>query len=117
MAIVTWVPDDLLGTAGAAVAPTRNGSLSISDSYRFLNDGKVVLLAEKSGAGACTATVVTPATLRGLAVADPTYTVPATTGDVACGPFDPATCNDSSGYCSVTFSEITGLTAAVLRLP
>lgn len=111
MAVVTWTPDVV---TDAGVAVTRRGSLSTSDTYKFRNSGKTRLLVEKSGAGTCTLTMVTPATVRGLAVADKTATVPASTGDMAFGPFPPSIYNDENGDMSITFSEITGLTAAVI---
>lgn len=116
MATVTWTPNNLVGNGGATVAGTQNGSLSTSDTYRFINTGKEVISFDK-GAGACTVTVTTPGTQRGIAIADPTFTVAASTEDQFIGPFSPDVFNDSDGYVSMTFSEITGLTATVVRLP
>lgn len=115
MATVTWTPNTLAGNASAAVTPTRNGSLSTSDTYRFLNDGTCRILAEKTGATDCTVTIVTPATVRGVSVTDSTYTCVATTGDVVLGPFSPDLYNDADGYLSLTLSNITGLTMAVTK--
>lgn len=115
MATVRWTPQD--AASGADITPTRNGSLSAADTYVFANDGKVILLAEKTGAGSCTYTVATPRTIGGLAIADQTGTIAATTGDKVLGPFEPATHNDTNGDASITFSEATGLTVAVVRLP
>ena len=102
------------GAAGAA--PTRNGALSIADTYLVRNDGQVLLLFEKSGAGACTVTIQTPVQVGGLAVAERTINVPATTGDVAGGPFPASIYNDALGDMRLTFSEVTGLTIAALRV-
>jgi hypothetical protein len=100
------------------LAAAYQGSLSASDTYTFPNDGKTFLHVKKSGAGSCTATIITPATLRGKSVTDTTVTIPASTGDKMIGPFPPDLYNDpATGLASVTFSEITGLTVAVLRLP
>lgn len=117
MANVDWTPQQLTGGSGAALTTSYNGSLSISDTYLFPNDGRTFLHAKKSGAGACTVTASTPANARGLAIADPTYTVPASTGDVIIGPFAPDLFNDANGKVSVTLSEITGLSVGVFRLP
>lgn len=95
---------------------TDTGSLSTSDTYKVRNDGKTFLHFKKSGAGACTVTFVTPGTVDGLAVADRTVSVPATTGDVMVGPFPRRIYNDSDGELAFTLSEITGLTVAVLTL-
>lgn len=100
------------------LAPAYQGSLTTTDTYTFPNDGKTFLHAKKSGAGACTLTVVTPGTVDGLAVADLAVTVPATTGDRMIGPFRPEMYNDPlTGLVTISFSEITGLTIAVIRLP
>jgi len=107
---------DVEKPSAAGAAPTRNGSLSASDTYLVRNDGQVLLLFEKSGAGACTVTVQTPVQVGGLAVAERTINVPATTGDVAAGPFPASIYNDGSGDLRVTLSEITGLTIAALRV-
>lgn len=117
MAVIDLAYQDLNRTTGIDLTDT--GSLSVANQYFVLNDGNVFLHFKKSGAGACTVTVVTPATVSGgLAVADPTYTVPATTGDVMVGPFPPETFNDpTTGKLQFTLSEITGLTVAVARLP
>lgn len=94
------------------------GSLSITDTYFCPNDGRMFLHFKKSGAGACVVTVVTPGTVAGLAIADLTHSVPASTGDRMLGPFPPELFNDpSTGMLSFTLSEITGLTVARLRLP
>lgn len=115
MATVRWTPQD--AASGSDITPTRNGSLSTSDSYVFANDGKVILLAEKTGASDCTYTVTTPKTLGGLALADQTGTVAASTGDKIIGPFEPSTHSDSNGDVTIAFSNIAGLTVAVVRLP
>lgn len=114
MATITLTPQRTV-QGGAAV--TRTGSLSIADTFKFRNDGKTVLLFEKTGAGACTVSVVTPKTEAGLGVADQPVTVPASTGDVACGPFPKDIFNDGNDDVSFTISEATGLNVAVLSLP
>jgi hypothetical protein len=98
------------------IAPSYNSSLSVSNNYKVRNDGRVFLHFKKTGAGACTVTIVTPATLAGLAVADLSVNVPATTGDVMVGPFIPGVFNDQNGDVNFSCSEITGLSVAVERL-
>lgn len=99
----------------AGLAATYNGSLSAADTYLVRNDGQIVLHFKKSGAGACTVTVKTPTTVDGLAVADRTFIVPATTGDVFAGPFPPKDYNEG-GDLNVTLSDVVGLTVAVVRV-
>ena len=99
-----------------SITPTYTGSLSISDVYTVKNNGRTLLHFKKTGAGNCTVTVQTPRSLGGLAVAEQTFTVPATTGDVMAGPFQPSIYNDSSQELRVTLSEITGLSVAAIDI-
>lgn len=106
---------------GLAPVYTAAGSsplLNTSDTFKFVNTGKEFLHVKKSGAGACTVTIKTPGTVDGLAVSERTVNVPATTGDVMIGPFPPNIYNAPGTNLmeGVTFSEVTGLTAAVVRL-
>lgn len=117
MAIVTLTPVEAPADGAAAVTVTRTSSLSTSNTYRFLNDGATILLFEKTGAGACTVTTTTTAEANGIAVANPTYTVPASTGDVVIGPFACNVFNDDDGYTAFTVSEATGLSVAVVQIP
>ena len=96
------------------ITATRTGSLLTTDTHLVRNNGVTLLLFEKTGAGACTVTVQTPATVVGLAVAERTFTVPATTGDVIAGPFPPGVYNDGADDLRFTLSEITGLTVAAI---
>jgi hypothetical protein len=114
MATVVLNPD-LAVEAG--VAPTYNGGLSVANTYKFRNNGKTLLYFRKTGAGACAVTIASPLTVRGHAVAAQTVNVPATTGDVVCGPFARDVYDDINGDCTFTLSEITGLTVAVIQLP
>ncbi len=103
-------------TGAAGAIPTRTGSLSTSDTYLIRNDGKTFISLLKTAAVNCVPTIETPATVGGLAVAEQTVaTVVATTGDVIAGPFAPAIFNDSSGDMRITFSDIDGLSIAVIQ--
>lgn len=113
MADVRLTPQDLLPTG---ITPSYTGSLSTANTYQVRNNGNVLLHFKKSGAGDCTVTVQTPKTVGGLAVAEQTFTVPATTGDKMAGPFPPAIYNDGSHDLKFTLSEITGLTVAVVEV-
>lgn len=113
MAVVAHSVEDVVR---AGLAATYTGSLSTSDTYTFPNDGKTILHVKKTGAGECTVTIVTQSTVDGQAVADRTVSVPATTGDRFIGPFPREQYNDANGLCTVSFSEITGLSYARLRI-
>ena len=102
--------------AGAGgVTPTRT-AIATGNTYKVRNGGLTALLFEKTGAGNAIITIQTPATLGGLAVAERTFTVVATTGDVAAAGFAPAIYNDASGDLNFTTDEGTGLTCAALAL-
>ncbi len=102
--------------AGAGgVTPTRT-SITATDTFIVRNSGNTVLSFLKTGAGDATITVQTPATLGGLAVAERTFTVGATTGDVIAAGFAPAVYNDSSGDMRFTSNEGTGITCAVIQV-
>jgi hypothetical protein len=116
VAVVTLTRTVAPGDGAAAVTVTRTALNSTTDTYRFANDGSTVLLFEKTGAGACTVTIVTPAQLAGIGVADPAFTVPASTGDVIIGPFMPSVFNDADGYASFTITNTAGLSVGVVSL-
>ncbi len=99
----------------AGVTPTRT-AIATGNDYLVRNSGRVALLFEKTGAGNAVITVKTPATLGGLAVAEQTFTVVATTGDVTAAKFPPSIFNDGNGDLSFSTDEGTGLTCAVLAI-
>jgi hypothetical protein len=78
-------------------------------NYVMKNDGRTFFRFYKTGAATCTVTFISNETIRGLALASPTLVVPATTGDVYAGPFEPTIFNDGNGDMRFNFSEITGM--------
>jgi len=112
MADVRLTPQTLVPTG---VTPSYTGSLDTANTYQVRNTGRCLLHFKKSGAGDCTVTITTPATKGGLAVADQTVVVAATTGDEMIGPFPPSIYNNTIGDVEFTCSEITGLTVAVIE--
>ncbi len=90
--------------------------MAAADNYIVRNDGRVLLHFVKTGANPATITVVTPKTVSGLAVAELTFVVPATTGDVWAGPFNPDTFNDGSGDMDVSTSEDTAITIEAVQI-
>lgn len=95
------------------ITPTRT-AIATGNTYKVRNSGNVNLMFEKTGSGAATITIVTPAKIAGLAVPDVTITVPATTGDITAGRFPPSLFNDSAGDLSFTTDDGAGLTCAVI---
>ncbi len=79
----------------------------------FINDGKKTFIYLRNGATALTLTIVTPATVDGLAVADRTVSI-GTNEDHIIGPWP----TDQYGNTvSLTYSDATDGTMAVVRLP
>lgn len=112
MADVRITPQKLLPTG---VTPAFTGSLLTTNVYVVRNTGRCMVEVKKSGAGACDVTIDTPGSVGGLAIAQQVVNVIATTGDKMIGPFPPNIYNDGSGDVRITFSEITGLTMAVVE--
>lgn len=106
------------GLAPVYTAAGASPLLNVVDTFQFQNTGKEMIHFKKSGAGACTVTIVTPETVDGLAVAERTINVPALTGDVMAGPFPPAHYNlpGTSTFAGFTVSDVVGLSAAVVRI-
>lgn len=96
--------------SGSGLTPAYTGSLSTSNTYLIPNDGQTFLHVKKSGASDC---VVTVAAVKD-GETDLTATVVASTGDKMIGPISKRI---YSRQLSVTFSNITGLTIAAVRLP
>lgn len=101
--------------SSAGIVPAYTGSLSVSDTYLVSNNGRVMLHFLKTAAVACVVTILTPDTVDGLAVADRTDTVPATTGDRMLSKFKPGVYNDANGDLSFTLDNIAGLSVAVVQ--
>jgi hypothetical protein len=80
------------------------------------NDGRTFLHVKKAGANACDVIIKTPAQIGGLDIAELTVNVIATSGDKMIGPFPPSVFNDGAGDMRFNFSEVTGLTFAVVSM-
>lgn len=82
----------------------------------FRNDGKTLLEVVNGSGADITVTITTPATAGGIAIDNPAIVV--TAGERRhIGPFEPALFNNSSGLVAITYSGVTSLTIAALRLP
>jgi hypothetical protein len=87
-----------------------SGIIVGTTDFVMKNDGRTLLHVKKSGAGVCSMIIKTPMQVQGLDVAENTVSIPASTGDVAIGPFPPSLFNDGNGDMRFNFSEVTGLT-------
>lgn len=112
MADVTLTPTVAVQGGVASVKQ----AMATADNYIVRNNGNVLLHFLKTGANVAVITIVTPKTVSGLAVADLTLNVPATTGDVWAGPFAKDTFNDADGDLDVSTSEETGITVEAIDL-
>ncbi len=75
----------------------------------LLNNGRTLLIFKNSAAGACVATLDTPALTQGLAIANPAVSV-TNAADQVIGPFDPAIFNTAAGVVTITYSGATNTT-------
>jgi hypothetical protein len=127
MATVTLTVQDVsrAGVAATLIAAGASPLLNTSDTFTFVNDGRVVLIFQKTGAATCNVIFDTPGTVDGLPVGQRTSVLTAGSGDAiattsctAVGPFPPTIYNTPgttmlSGF---TVSEVTGLSVRVLRV-
>ncbi len=97
----------------AGITPTYGAADAAGNTVA--NDGNVFLHVKNSGVET-TLTITTPGTVGGVAIADPTVTIPATTGDKMVGPFDPTIFNGSGGTVALAWSQVTGITIAAIKL-
>lgn len=77
-------------------------------------DSRTFLVVKNGGGSSITVTVVTPATVSGLAVADLAVTVP-NAGERWIGPFAPGAFADANGQASITYSAVTSVTVGAFR--
>lgn len=102
----------VLGTAGATTTRT---AITTGNVYQvLLSPGGTVLNFIKTGSNNATITIITPGTVDGLAIADRTFQVDATTGDMVARYF-PEHYADSAGDLEFTTNEGTAITCAVLE--
>lgn len=107
MADVTIAPQAIVR---AGLAPVYT-AIDATDTYLINNAGRMFLHVKNTNAAIATITVETPGTVDGLAIAERTFTVPATTGDRMAGPWPPSTYNAANVHnIRVTCDLATGVT-------
>jgi hypothetical protein len=97
-----------LTRVGSAPSP-QTAVIAGTQTYVMRNDGKTLFRFYKTGANACTVTITAQQTVKGGAIANWTVAVPATTGDIIAGFFEPNIFNDAYGDLRFSFSEVTGM--------
>lgn len=114
MGQVRKTPEDIV-RSGLAATYISDFVVVATSSFIVRNNGKVILHMKKSAAVNCNLIIITPNTVDGLAVGDRTVVIPATTGDKFIGPFPPSIYNDANGDMEFTFSDVDGITGAILQ--
>lgn len=95
-----------------------------ADGSKFLNpsDERTFMICANSNGSTRTVTAETQATSLSVpgygtvTLTDQASVVPLSTGLTLIGPFPASQFNDSSGYAHVTYSAVSGLTCAAVRL-
>lgn len=97
---------------------TPSYTAAIADGHMFYN-GEATFIHIKNTGTEKTLTIQTPGSVDGLAIADRTVTIPATTGDKMIGPFRAGVYNQISGADKgkiyIDYSSETAVTVAILR--
>lgn len=93
------------------------GAAAAGGGDSFVNTGTELVVFKNASVGSITVTLVTPATVDGLAVADRTVAVGAGETRLV-GPFPPGIYNDtlvSGGSVNMTYSGVTTFTVTVIK--
>ena len=110
MAVDTSLPKQRADSDGLDPAFTN---LNAVDTFGWKNSGREVLWVRNDNAGAIVLTIVTTKTVDGAAVADKTYTIPASERRAIAG-LAAGVYNDTDGFTNVTCDTATGVSAAVV---
>ncbi len=100
-----------------AVSVVTLAAVDGTNGNKFYANAKTILRVKNGSGGDITVTVNTNRSVEGLAVADDTFTVPATTGDVMYTGFTDIFHQNATGEVHVEFSSGTSVTAQVIQLP
>ena len=99
--------------AGLTPTFTNAGGIGAGNGFVFDNpDGKSDFRIKNASGSPITATIKARGSVGGVALADQTFAVPATTGDVTIGNLDP---NAFGSQVTIEVSAATSVSAAVLR--
>lgn len=101
-------------TTGGVAPPTFAAAAGGGD--QFSNNGKTYYEVKNGGGAPVTVTFARQKSCDQGTVHSTTVSVPATTGDRICGPFDTGLYNDANGMVQVTYSAVTSVTVAAVSL-
>ena len=105
----------------SGMTPTFNSAAGGGD--QIANNGKVILYLKNTDGSPATVTVtaqqatVSKPGFGSLTKSNASVVVPATTGEVTLGPFPIDAFNNASGNALITYTSVTALTVAVIRIP
>lgn len=103
--------------AGLTPTFTAPGGAGAGNGWTFTNTGSQALRVKNASGGAIVATVLAPQTANtnggAVVYTAPTVSIPATTGDVTIGPFDPSIFGSTV---TVEVAAATSMTAACIRV-
>lgn len=106
MAVTTIPITTIDGVSGDDPETGETAPTHATDGFTFRNDGRTFLWVRNVGSTQVTLTFVTPATVAGLAVTDPTLAIPGAAAEPfekrLIGPFPPNAYNDANGDVRVT---------------
>lgn len=97
--------------SGLNAAVTWNAANAGGDD--FVNDGRTILLVKNASGGSINVTVASGQQVDGLDIEDPVVAV-AAGATQRIGPFRKTYYNDGDGKVSLTYSDVTSLTVALL---
>lgn len=101
-------------SAQAGLEVSFDAAAGGGDEFANAN-GNTILLVNNGDGSPVTVTIVTQSTYQGLALADQAVVVAA--GEIeAIGPFNTDDFNDSNGRVQVTYSGVTSLTVAAVKV-
>lgn len=106
----------LLTTQVATQAGTTPTYGAVSSSDTAVPGDNVILIVKNAGGSADTVTIVTPGTVRSLAIADQTVTVPATTGEKHIALPADLYADPTTGLVTIQHSFTTSVTCAVIAV-
>lgn len=94
---------------------TATFSAAAGGGDQFTNTGYEFIEIVNGGGGSITLTIVTQNTSDGLAVTDRAVVVGAG-ARMQIGPFQPSIYNDANGFVQLTYSGVTSVTVAIMKL-
>jgi hypothetical protein len=111
---VAIVPISL--TEKAAVDTSTFVTPDGTNGNKFFANANTILHVKNTNAATRTVTIDVTRTVEGQAVADDTFVVPATTGDVMYTGFSDIFKQNAAGQVHITFSAVLNVTVQVLQL-